>query len=529
MAVDVEFLNGNNVNNINNNFQRVKNALQEVVGRNGNLPNHMNADLDMNGNDILNVDGIDLQHIIIDGEEFDLRQMRGWAPVFSAVEYNGTVVMKLIDYVGGQGLKPTQYIDWYVGSTGYVQDISQATGFGSSGVTDGDKGDLTVSGSGTVWTIDDEVITEPKLADEAVSTRAMADGAATLAKIGDDAKDDFRLVDPNGPRPHIRYGSATSIRLSVNSFPMGGFRYRGRYTLGRARVLPVEDSFFDFATDLAHSGTAMLENWHACFFCAKPADVVAVPKIMPYLRVNSVAGNVITLNTGGEDRGGIPRDTPSDPYPWDVNELVGAKVLVISEAGRWITERITTVTANTKTTITLDDIGGIGGVIYGAPYLDWILVAPPGYEVDEFGWAADFYLDNAEVRNIYDTGFRIGSNMGYPMETNYRTGAVAEGSKAFVNFGGNISPLATGVHFNATCSLSTASTGIFAEYFSPDSGTHTVAQWGTFKASTTSQTIVHSGGHVPFLYHQWVSYWNAGPLNTSRTNGQFNISGYDVP
>lgn len=74
MAVDVTFLPGSSTNNINTNFQRVKEALVDVVGRSGNLPNQMNSDLDMNSNDILNVGLIDVGSITIGGkpiEQFD--------------------------------------------------------------------------------------------------------------------------------------------------------------------------------------------------------------------------------------------------------------------------------------------------------------------------------------------------------------------------------------------------------------------------------------------------------------------------
>lgn len=68
MAVDVEFLNNNNVNNINTNFQRVKTALVETLGREGDSPNQMNVDLDMNSNDILNVGTIQAQDITVGGD-----------------------------------------------------------------------------------------------------------------------------------------------------------------------------------------------------------------------------------------------------------------------------------------------------------------------------------------------------------------------------------------------------------------------------------------------------------------------------
>lgn len=73
MAVDVEFLNGTNTNNINTNFQRVKEAFEKVVGREGDLPNHMNSDLDLNSNDLLNVGIIDAEDIKVDGVDLSDR------------------------------------------------------------------------------------------------------------------------------------------------------------------------------------------------------------------------------------------------------------------------------------------------------------------------------------------------------------------------------------------------------------------------------------------------------------------------
>jgi hypothetical protein len=59
---------------------------------------------------------------------------------------------------------------------------AQLTSGGS--ITDGDKGDVVVSGSGTAWTIDSLAITTAKLADNAVTYAKMQDVSATSRILG---------------------------------------------------------------------------------------------------------------------------------------------------------------------------------------------------------------------------------------------------------------------------------------------------------------------------------------------------------
>ena len=68
------------------------------------------------------------------------------------------------------------------GTTNFLRaDGTWAAPGGGGGVTDGDKGDITVSGTGTVWTVDANTITTAKIADNNVTLAKLEDaGAYTL-------------------------------------------------------------------------------------------------------------------------------------------------------------------------------------------------------------------------------------------------------------------------------------------------------------------------------------------------------------
>ena len=68
-------------------------------------------------------------------------------------------------------------------ATNYDTNWQTPTGGGGSGISDGDKGDITVSGSGASWQVNTNAITAVELADNAVDTAAIATSAVTNLKL----------------------------------------------------------------------------------------------------------------------------------------------------------------------------------------------------------------------------------------------------------------------------------------------------------------------------------------------------------
>lgn len=157
---------------INANNAAIEAAMDKAVFRDGTSPNTMSADLDMNSHKILN-----LPYATTAGEPLTYGQWQA----NDGTDWSAAIALK------------ANIVHTHVAAD--ITDFTSASNtlinaaignINASGVSNGDKGDITVSGGGVVWTIDNAAVTYAKVqnvsATDKILGRSTA-GAGTIEEI----------------------------------------------------------------------------------------------------------------------------------------------------------------------------------------------------------------------------------------------------------------------------------------------------------------------------------------------------------
>lgn len=260
------------VTQLNSAYTKIDEAFDNTLSRDGSTPNTMLADLDMNSNSLLNVDDIQAQTItvesaIIGGKEFvgTITWRASWLTgtaydYLDVVNKDGVLYICLEAHTSDVFMTDLTNTKWEVfisnttgptgdpgadgtdgqgvpvgGTAGQVLAKIDGTDYntewvdvsGGAGVTDGDKGDITVSGSGATWIIDNNVVTLAKMADMVTSSliyRKTAGSGAPEVNTLATLKTDLGLTGTNSGDQTITLtgmvtGSGTgSFATSLGSF-----------------------------------------------------------------------------------------------------------------------------------------------------------------------------------------------------------------------------------------------------------------------------------------------------------------------
>ena len=260
------------VSQLNDAYGKIDTAFDNTLSRDGSTPNTMLADLDMNSNSLLNVDDIQAQTItvesaIIGGKEFvgTITWRASWLTgtaydYLDVVNKDGVLYICLEAHTSDVFMTDLTNTKWEVfisnttgptgdpgadgtdgqgvpvgGTAGQVLAKIDGTDYntewvdvsGGAGITDGDKGDITVSASGATWIIDNNVVTLAKMADMATSSliyRKTAGSGAPEVNTLATLKTDLGLTGTNSGDQTITLtgmvtGSGTgSFATSLGSF-----------------------------------------------------------------------------------------------------------------------------------------------------------------------------------------------------------------------------------------------------------------------------------------------------------------------
>lgn len=170
----------------------------------------------------------------------------------------------------------------------------------ASGVTDGDKGDITVSGSGSIFTIDNSVISAAKVADAGIGSAKLASAVVGVATTP------YTMVDSNRARL-VSFNSASPIAVTLpqsgagGEFVNGWFGWVNNRGAGTVTITPTTSNIDGSSAPVVlttNQGMALWGNG-ADYYTSRGTGGVGCSKYtVPYTSAQTAAlTNAVTLFT----------------------------------------------------------------------------------------------------------------------------------------------------------------------------------------------------------------------------------------
>lgn len=161
------------INTVNANSDLIETAVENTLSRDGTSPNSMSNDLDMNSNQILN-----LPAPVSPTDPIRLQDAPDLAPtVLVQTTAPATTFVEGSLWIDSDSTNTDLY---QLVSSAWVDTGVNLKGPAGSGATlsDGDYGDITVSGTGTVFTVDNDAITYAKIQNISATDRLLGRSTA---------------------------------------------------------------------------------------------------------------------------------------------------------------------------------------------------------------------------------------------------------------------------------------------------------------------------------------------------------------
>ncbi len=177
-------------------------------------------------------------------------------------------------------------------------------------VGDGDKGDITVSMGGTIWTLDAGVVDTTELATGAVTNVKLATDAVSAVKIADNAVTNAKMADASVGTSELINSSVTGPKINDNAITQAKIADQAVGTAELAGLSVTTGKIADFNVTTAKLANNAVTAAKVAADVATQAELNAVEDLIDSL---VITGGGMAPSTAGQVRDGTNNTTAVTP------------------------------------------------------------------------------------------------------------------------------------------------------------------------------------------------------------------------